>query len=77
MYSIFLFLFLIIFPFGQIIRIGILQPIDLIVGLAAIWSVVKKYEVPEFVKKFRPFLIFASIFWLFSIFIFHKVGFLY
>lgn len=75
--SIFIFLFLASFPFGQIIRIGILQPIDLIVGLSAVWSIYKKYQIPEFVKKFYPFIFVAAFSWVFSIFIFHQIDVLY
>lgn len=75
--NIFIFLFLILFPFGQIIRIGIIQPIDLIVGLAAIYSIIKKLEVPKVFKYLRKFLIFAAASWIFSIFIFHQIDILY
>jgi len=75
--NIFIFLFLIIFPFGQIIRIGILQPLDVVVGLAAVYSIIKKLEVPEFFKHLRPFLFIAGISWIFSIFFFHQITVLY
>lgn len=71
--SIFVFLFLILFPFGQIIRIGIIQPIDLVVGASAIYSIIKKLEIPEVFKYLRKFFIFASISWIFSIFIFQQI----
>lgn len=75
--TIFIFLFLVIFPFGQIIRIGILQPLDLIVGLGAVYSVIKKLKVPNFVKKLQSFLFFAAFSWFFSIFIFHRLDLIY
>ncbi len=75
--NIFIFFFLIIFPFGQIIRIGILQPIDFVVGLAAIYTVVKKLDTPRVIKYLGPFVLFASFSWVFSIFIFHKIDVLY
>lgn len=75
--DILIFLFLIIFPFGQILRVGILQPIDVVVGIAAIYSIVKKLEVPEFLKHLRPFLFIAGISWIFSIFFFHQITVLY
>ncbi|MCX6704880.1 MAG: O-antigen ligase family protein [Candidatus Woesebacteria bacterium] len=75
--SIFIFLFLIIFPFGQIIRIGILQPIDFIVGLAAVYTIVKKLETPQVFKYLGLFIIFALFSWLFSIFIFRQIEVLY
>lgn len=74
---IFLFLYLILFPFGQIIRIGILQPIDFIVGLAAVYTIVKKLETPQVFKYFGSFIIFALFSWLFSIFIFRQIEVLY
>jgi O-antigen ligase len=71
--SIFILLFLILFPFGQIIRIGIIQPIDIVVGLAAIYSIIKKMEAPEVFKYLRKFFIFASASWIFSLFIFQQI----
>lgn len=75
--SIFIFLFLILFPFGQVIRIGIIQPIDLVVGCAMIYTIVKKLEYPEFFKNLKMFLIFAASSWIFSIFIFERTEVLY
>jgi O-antigen ligase len=75
--SIFIFLFLIIFPFGQIIRIGILQPLDMVVGLAAFYSIVSRQKTPELFKYLRSFLVIASASWIFSIFIFHQTDLLY
>lgn len=75
--NIFIFLFLILFPFGQIIRIGILQPIDLVVGMAAAYTIIKKLEIPDIFKQLRLFLIFAASSWIFSIFIFHQIEVLY
>ncbi|HET7098956.1 MAG TPA: O-antigen ligase family protein [Patescibacteria group bacterium] len=68
--NIFLFLFLIIFPFGQIIRIGIIQPIDVVVGLAALYSILYKLEKPKIFKTFKnTFFVFLFTF-VFSIFMF-------
>lgn len=75
--DIFIFLFLVLFPFGQIIRIGILQPVDLIVGLAAIYTIAKRLEIPRAFKYFGTFVIFASVAWFLSIFIFHQIEVLY
>lgn len=81
MNSIFIFLFLIIFPFGQIIRIGIVQPLDIIVGLAAVTAIFKKFPKPEIFKYFEDFLFVLSFSWIFGIFIFRQIeviyGFLY
>lgn len=75
--NIFIFLFLVLFPFGQIIRIGIIQPIDLVVGLTAIYTIFKKLETPEVFKQLQRFLVFATISWIFSLFIFHQINVLY
>lgn len=71
--NIFLFLFLILFPFGQIIRIGIIQPLDIIVGLAAVYSVVYKLEKPKIFKYFENFLIIAGFSWIFGAAIFKQL----
>lgn len=75
--SIFIFLFLILFPFGQVIRIGVIQPIDLVVGCTMIYTIVKKLEYPEFFKHLKIFLVFAATSWIFSIFIFERIEVLY
>jgi O-antigen ligase len=75
--DILIFLFLIIFPFGQILRIGILQPLDVFVGLAAAYSIIKKQKVPEFFKYIRSFLFIAIASWVFSVFIFRQIEVLY
>ena len=75
--NIFIFLFLVIFPFGQIIRIGNLQPIDFIVGLAALYTIAKKLTPPKAYKHFATFLLFASFSWIVSIFIFRQIEVLY
>ncbi len=75
--SIFIFLFLVFFPFGQIIRVGIIQPIDLVVGAAAIYSVFVNLKKPKIFRYLNLFLIFAFVPWLFSIFIFKSTGIFY
>ena len=67
---IFLFLFLILFPFGQIIRIGILHPIDVVVGLAAVYTIITKLKEPKVFEYFKNFLYVAIFTYAFSIFIF-------
>lgn len=74
---IFLFTFLILFPFGQIIRIGIIHPIDIVAGLAAVYVIFKKLEYPVFFKHLKIFLVFAAVSWIFSIFIFERIDVLY
>lgn len=76
--SIFLFLFLIIFPFGQIIKLSFsfagmtipLQPIDVIVGCAALYSILKKFERPKVFTALAVFLAAALFSFAISIFIF-------
>ncbi len=65
-----LFIFLILFPFGQIIRIGIVQPIDVVVGLTAIYTVIAKLKEPEIFRHFKNFLYIAIFTYVLSIFIF-------
>ena len=71
--NIFIFLFLVIFPFGQIIRIGMVHPLDIVVGLAAIYTILKKLEKPQVFTEFKLFLYAAAFSWIFSLFIFKKV----
>jgi O-antigen ligase len=75
--SVFLFLFLILFPFGQIIRIGIVQPIDVVAGLAALYSVIKKLPKPAVFSYLNEFLLIALVSWAFSITIFPQITVLY
>lgn len=77
MEQIILFAFLVIFPFGQIIRIGILQPIDVIAGAGALWAILKHYKKPEVFKYFNIFLLIAAFSWILSIFIFNRSEVLY
>jgi len=76
-HNIFIFLFLAIFPFGQIIRIGNLQPLDFIVGLAALYTIVRKLSPSKAYKHLGAFLLFASFSWTISIFIFRQIEVLY
>lgn len=75
--SVFIFIFLVLFPFGQIIRVGIVQPIDVIVGLAAVYTIYAKLKRPKVFKYIQNFLIIASFSWFFSIFIFQQIQALY
>jgi O-antigen ligase len=75
--SMFLFLFFALFPFGQIIRIGLLHPIDLVVGLAAAYTIIVKLKSPKVLKLVIPFLYVAGFSWIISIFIFHQINVLY
>lgn len=75
--SVFLFLFLIVFPFGQIIRIGIVQPLDLIAGAAAFYTIFNNLPRPATFKYLENFLIIAGLSWLFSIYYFPNIDVLY
>jgi hypothetical protein len=76
--SVFLFLFLIIFPFGQITRlsfnligIGIpLLPIDIIAGCGAFYAIIKNFRKPGIFKYIARFLWIVIFTFIFSIFIF-------
>lgn len=80
--SVFIFLFLIIFPFGQIIRLNYnllelnipLLPIDAIVGVAALYNIFfQKSKSPIFIY-IKKFLAVALFSYLFSLFIFGKAS---
>lgn len=75
--NIFIFLFLIIFPFGQIIRIGIIQPVDVIAGLAAVYSILAGLEKPKIFKYFDHFLLIAGFSWIFGAALFRQKEILY
>jgi len=78
--SIFLFLFLIIFPFGQIIRLSFnfaglaipFHPIDLVVGLGAIYSVLFQKSRSKIFKYLNVFLAILIFSFILSIFVFGK-----
>jgi hypothetical protein len=75
--NIFIFLFLAIFPLGQVIRLWILQPLDAVVGLAAIYVIVKKLPRPPAFKYLEDFLFVAVSTWVLSIFWFNQIEVLY
>lgn len=73
MEQIILFTFLTLFPFGQIIRIGIIQPLDIVVGIGAVWAIVKKLPKPKIFTYFQDFLLVAAFSWVFGAAIFWQV----
>jgi len=83
--NIFIFLFLAVFPFGQIIRLSFnlaginvpLQPIDIIVGCGALYALVKKFPKPAVFNRFIGFLAVAVFSFVFSIFIFRSFNLVY
>jgi O-antigen ligase len=76
--NIFIFLFLVAFPFGQIIRLRLpilgisvpLLPIDIIAGCAAIYSLLRNLPRPKILKYLLNFLWIAGFSFLFSVLIF-------
>ncbi len=64
MEQIILFAFLVIFPFGQIIRIGIFHPLDIIVGIGAAYAIIKRLPKPAVFKYFSNFLLIAAFTWV-------------
>ncbi len=75
--NIFIFLFFVLFPFGQIIRIGILHPMDVIVGLTAFYAILKRFKKPDFFKYIEGLLAAATFSWIFGSLIFKQVEVLY
>lgn len=83
--NIFIFLFLILFPFGQIIRLSFnfsgfqipLHPIDIVIVLGALAAIIRRCKKPEVFKHFDNFLFVASFTYLLSIFIFNTSTVLY
>ncbi len=72
MEQIILFAFLVLFPFGQIIKIGIINPIDIIVGIAAVYAIIKRLPKPEIFHYFENFLLIADFSWIAGAAIFQK-----
>jgi hypothetical protein len=76
--SLFVFLFLVVFPFGQVIRLSFniagfnvpLQPIDVIVGLGALYEVLFEKEKPKVFKYLMYFLASAIFSYVLSIYVF-------
>ncbi len=75
--NIFIFLFLVLFPFGQIVRVGIIHPIDVVVGMAAMYAMLKKQPRPLVFVYLHNFLLIAFISWIFSVALFHQIQVLY
>jgi len=83
--NIFLFLFFVVFPFGQIIRLSFsfaginipVLPIDIIVGCGALYSLVMKFRKPEVFRQFIGFLFVAVFSFILSIFIFRVAALFY
>lgn len=83
--NIFIFLFLVIFPFGQVVRLSFnfvglsipIQPIDIIVGCGALYAIIKKFPKPLVLKIFWGFLAAAAFSLTFSVFIFKSFDLVY
>lgn len=76
--SIFIFLFLVVFPFGQVIRMNFalagltipLVPLDIVAGLGAAYTVFFQKKEPGFFKYILYFLLTATFSYLLSISVF-------
>lgn len=75
--NIFIFLFLIIFPFGQILRIGIFHPLDIVVGAGALYAFINKFKKPNIFTYFDNFIFVAFVAWLMSLFVFKSTAVFY
>ncbi len=78
--SLFLFLFFVIFPFGQIFRVNLniasltipLTPLDIVVALGALYSIFYQKKKPAVSKYLVCFLAIALFSFILSIFVFEK-----
>lgn len=70
-------LFLSIFPLGQIIRIGVLHPIDFIAGLGAVYAIHKNFSKPKIFSYFTNFLWLASCSFVILMFYFWDIRIFY
>ena len=78
--NIFIFLFLAIFPFGQIVRLSFnfagynvpIHPIDIIVGLGATYSLLFQRQKPKIFLYFRYFVVIVFFSYILSISVFGK-----
>jgi len=73
MEQIILFAFLTVFPFGKIVKIGIINPIDIIVGLGAIYAVIKQLPQPKVFSYFKNFLLVAVFSWIVGSLVFARI----
>lgn len=65
-----IFLFLVLFPFGQIIRINLLHPIDLIAGISLPLLLISGYKKPKIFDFILAFLGVSLFSYIFSLTIF-------
>lgn len=64
MEQIIFFAFLVLFPFGQIVKIGIINPIDVVVVIGALYAIFKKLPKPEHFKYIDAFLLVLGFTWV-------------
>ena len=77
--NIFIFLFFVAFPFGQIIRLSFgfsgltipLQPLDIVVALGAVYAIVKKLKRPPIFDFLVKFLLVATFSFVVSVYLFN------
>ncbi len=75
--NIFIFLFFAIFPFGQIIRVGVLHPLDTVAFIGGFIALALNYKKPALFKFLENFLVVLFFGWIFSFFIFESTEILY
>lgn len=67
-----IFLFLVLFPFGQIIRLNIVQPIDLVAGVSLLYVIGGKLREPKVFGPMAAFLFAAAFSYTFSLITFES-----
>lgn len=72
MEQIILFTILVLFPFGQIIKIGIVNPIDIVVGAGAFYALAKRLSKPRVFRYFESFLLVVAFSWIVGSFVFWR-----
>jgi hypothetical protein len=83
--NIFIFVFLVIFPFGQIIRLNFtlfgasipLLPLDVIAGCGALYAILVKFKKPVYFKYLTNFLAISLFSFVLSCFIFKTSNLIY
>jgi hypothetical protein len=62
---------------GQLIRVSVIQGLDVVVGLAALFVVIKRLPEPPNFKYLKEFLLIAEASWFLSVFLFRDLYVLY
>ena len=64
------FAILVVFPFGQLFRIGSVNLLDILVVLLGIYTISKKYELPKWYAYFISFLLLGLFSWIYNYYYF-------